>query len=163
MTNQKTWKIRNVLEIERRHKRHGIFSRLLSFNSIISNRTFGCSCLSRREQGQIEHALTSVLAEFRAGRNLAVAVGRYEKIDGCLHAKNDGNARSYRERVVAHVSTSRRSHIDGCRDDGRNYAARRNAHYHVLGDTQGARARACNSVCVGVGDLNGYRNRCGYS
>ena len=60
-----------------------------------------------REERQVEYALACVLTEFRAGRYLAIAVRRNEKVDGRLNAQNDRDAARDRERVVAHVSAAR--------------------------------------------------------
>lgn len=114
----------------------------------------------RRENRKVEYALACVLTELRAGRNLAVSVRRNEKIDGCLHAHNYRHATSDVKRIVADVSASRGRHIDRCRNIRRDYAACRHAHYDVLVDTYGTRTRACHAVCVGVGNLNGYRYGC---
>ncbi len=115
------------------------------------------------ENRKVEHALASVLTEFRARRNFAISVRRHEKIDGCLYAQNHRHATRDAERVVAYVRASRRRHIDGCRNVWRNYATRRHAHDNVKRDADRARARALHAVCVGVGNLNRYRNRGGNS
>ena len=112
----------------------------------------------RREERQIEYALTYVLTEFGALRNSAISVRRNEQVYVGLHFEDNRDATRNVERVVAHVCTSGSSHIDGCRDDGSDYAARGYAHYDVLRYRNAACARTRYAVRVGVCNLNRYRD-----